>query len=106
MARYCNDKGEVAGTITHTDYMHVPGTRERFTRDLACMHCGQRGKITWEENDAGHRQDGSQRRLVDLSPGFHSETGRIRAGDQMIICSHCDDILFPDAPSQIMDSQL
>lgn len=93
MAHYRNAQGEEAGPITHTDFLHAAGTCCRFTLDLACPHCGWVGKVTWEENDPAHRQAGPQRHLVDVSPGFHLESGRTRSNDLMIICNECDSIL-------------
>ena len=63
--------------------------REQFTIAIACSHCAQPGAVVWEENSMGHRQDGSQRALVKVSPGFHAEAGRTQSGDPLIVCDAC-----------------
>lgn len=95
VGQFRNAQGEAAGAISHTDFLHASGTRDRFSLDLNCPHCGQIGKIAWEENDASHREAGSQRRLLDVSPGFHTEAGRTQSGDPLVVCDVCDAIL-PD----------
>lgn len=90
MGHFRNAKGEEAGSITSSG--EAPCTRDRFTNILTCPHCGHRGGITWEENAVGHREAGSQRRLIDLSRGFHAETGRTQSGDPIIVCTRCDTI--------------
>ena len=64
--------------------------RGQFTLRLSCT-CGASGSVTWEEN-SGANPRGPQRRLVNISTGFHAETGRTRSGDPMIICNGCDQI--------------
>lgn len=90
MGQFRNAQGEEAGVITHTDFLHAPGTRDRFSLDLECSYCGKVGKITWEENDVSHRRAGKQRRLIDVTPGFHAEAGRTRSGVSLIVCDTCD----------------
>lgn len=65
------------------------GGREQFTIDIACPHCGQKGQAVWEENAAGNRQRGVQRRLIRLSPGFHAQSGQTQSGDPVIACDGC-----------------
>lgn len=65
------------------------GGREKFTVDIACLHCGQKGHAVWEENALGNRRAGVQRALIRLSPGFHAQSGRTQSGDPMIGCDSC-----------------
>ena len=92
MGHFRNARGEEAGAITHSNQSEAPGTRDRFTNTLSCPHCGQTGGVTWEENAVGHRETGPERRLIDVSPGFHAEAGRIQSGDPLIVCANCDTI--------------
>lgn len=92
MGHFRNAKGEEAGAITHSGDSETPGTRDRFPNTLKCPECGQAGQIIWEENTVGHREAGSERRLIDVSPGFHAELGRTQSGDPVIVCSQCDAI--------------
>ena len=71
----------------------APDGRERFTLPIKCADCGQQGAVTWEENGASNRAQGSERQLVALSEGFHTETGRTRSRDPLIVCDHCDGYL-------------
>jgi hypothetical protein len=66
--------------------------REQFTIAIKCSHCGQPGAVMWEENSLGHRRDGLQRALMNVSPGFHAENGRTQSGDPLIVCDTCDTI--------------
>ena len=65
--------------------------RRRFARDLACPDCGQKGTATWEENAT--RPLNPARSVVNLSEGFHTETGRTSSGETLIVCNVCDTIL-------------
>jgi hypothetical protein len=65
------------------------GGREKFTVDIACLHCGQKGHAVWEENALGNRRTGVQRALIRLSPGFHAQSGRTQSGDPLIGCDSC-----------------
>lgn len=95
MGQFRNAQGQEAGTICHADLFNVPGTRDRFTLNVNCPHCGRIGQITWEENAIGYREAGPQRRLIAVSTGFHSEEGRTLSRDPLIVCDDCDSIL-PD----------
>ena len=64
--------------------------RDQFILPLSCP-CGATGCVTWEEN-SGANPRGPQRRLVNISDGFHAETGRTRSGDPLIVCNGCDRI--------------
>ena len=66
----------------------------RFTQDLTCPDCGQKGSATWEENSSAGRV-GSAQRVVELSEGFHVEEGRTAAGVALVICNVCDTIQEP-----------
>lgn len=92
MGHFRNSLGQEAGTITHSAEPATPDLRDRFTNILNCPQCGQIGGITWEENAIGHREGGAERRLIDVSPGFHSEAGRTQSGDPVIVCTNCDTI--------------
>lgn len=92
MGHFRNAEGREAGAITHTDFLHDPRTRDRFSLDLKCPYCGRVGMITWEENSIGYRKLGSERRLIDVTPGFHSEEGRTQLRDPLIVCDQCDAI--------------
>ena len=92
MGRYRNEAGEEAGPILISDTVAGRAARDLFLNTIKCPHCGQAGAIFWEENALGHRHCGPQRRLVNLSAGFHAENGRTQSGDPLIICSHCDTI--------------
>lgn len=92
MGHYRNEKGEEAGPILMSDTVAGTGARDRFINALTCSYCGQTGAILWEENAADHRQCGPQRRLVSVSAGFHTETGRTESGDPIIVCANCDTI--------------
>jgi hypothetical protein len=65
--------------------------RDRFILPLTCPGCGAVGAVTWEENSAATPK-GPERRLIGLDGGFHTETGRTRAGDPLIVCNGCDQI--------------
>lgn len=71
------------------------GGREKFTVDIACPHCGQKGHAVWEENALGNRSAGVQRALIRLSSGFHPQSGRTQSGDPLIGCDSCGTML-PD----------
>lgn len=92
MGHFRNAQGEAAGLIRHSDTSETPDARDRFPNSLKCPSCGQTGKIIWEENAVGHRQAGPERRLIDVTPGFHPESGRTESGDPLIICTNCDTI--------------
>jgi hypothetical protein len=92
MGHFRNAQGEEAGVITHSGDSEAPGARDRFPNSLKCPECGQTGKIVWEENALGHQDSGPQRRLIDVTPGFHAEPGRTASGDPLIICTKCDTI--------------
>jgi hypothetical protein len=66
--------------------------REQFTVDIACPHCAQKGAVVWEENTLGNRQNGVERAMIRVSPGFHAEAGRTQSGDPVIVCDRCDTI--------------
>jgi hypothetical protein len=66
--------------------------RFAFSVTIKCHFCGQAGYVIWEEAGAFDRTRGSQRTLVHVSSGFHSEIGRTRSGDPLIICNECDTI--------------
>jgi hypothetical protein len=68
------------------------GARENFTIAITCPHCSQAGAVVWEENAMGYRQNGVQRVLKNISPGFHAENGRTQSGDPLIVCDICDTI--------------
>ena len=68
------------------------GARRPFTLDITCSNCGQTGTVTWNESVAMDRPHGPDRRLADLSEGFHTETGRTQSGDALIVCDSCDEI--------------
>ena len=66
----------------------------RFTQELVCPDCGQKGTALWEENSSAGRV-GSAQRVVELSEGFHVEEGRSAAGVALVICNVCDAIQEP-----------
>jgi hypothetical protein len=92
MGHFRNTQGEAAGVITHSGASETPHKRDRFPNALTCPSCGQTGEIIWEENAIGYRQFGPERRLIDVTPGFHAEPGRTSSGDPLIICTNCDTI--------------
>lgn len=95
MGQYRNEQSEEAGPITNSDLPGAGAARDRFKNALICNHCGQIGEIIWEENAAGYREAGVQRRLIGITPGFHTEDKRTKSGDPVIVCTRCDTIL-PD----------
>lgn len=68
----------------------MSGGHQQFTVPIRCSHCGQEGSVVWEET-AGHER-GPVRKLVEISAGFHSESGRTMSGDPVIVCDVCDQI--------------
>ncbi|HKD47506.1 MAG TPA: hypothetical protein VKB67_07450 [Rhizomicrobium sp.] len=54
---------------------------------LVCPRCGQQGFIWYEEE--GNNEH------VTLSQGFHSEPGRIKPGESVIVCDRCYHIHIP-----------
>jgi hypothetical protein len=50
------------------------------------------GAIMWEEDDGHTPGRKGARRLIQVSPGFHSEHGRTQSGDPVIVCDQCDEI--------------
>ena len=66
--------------------------REKFSVHIECPHCGQPGLVGWEESGVNDRSRGAERKLVSLSKGFHSESGRTLSGDPVIVCDACDQI--------------
>ena len=73
--------------------------RHQYLLSIACPHCRQEGTVVWEENGGQDREQGAQRRLVSLSDGFHHEHGRNAAGDPLLVCNRCDEILPHDPRS-------
>ena len=63
-----------------------PPAQARTTLPIACSDCGQQGTIVWEASETA-------RRLVEVSSGFHPETGRTSSGEVLIVCDACDMIL-------------
>jgi len=63
-----------------------------ITVKLRCPHCGQLGHVVWQAANASYRASGIERRLVQVSSGFHPELGRDRSGEPLIICTQCDQI--------------
>jgi hypothetical protein len=68
------------------------GSRQDFQIAITCSNCGQPGTVTWQESVANQRPRGPERRLIDITPGFHAETGRTQSGDAVIVCDACDQI--------------
>jgi hypothetical protein len=52
---------------------------------FACPYCGNKGAVVWGD-------DGSERKLVRLSGGFHVEEGRVPGARHVIVCNTCDEI--------------
>ena len=69
-------------------------TSNEFVTLLKCPHCEQSGSVFWELNGGHARHDGSKRKLIRLSTGFHEEMGRIAADESTIVCDVCDEILW------------
>jgi hypothetical protein len=64
----------------------------RFNVAITCPNCGQTGHVIWEEAGEQNRPLGSQRQMIQISDGFHQETGRTRSGHRLIVCNICDQI--------------
>lgn len=92
MGHFRNAQGQEAGVITHSGMSEISDSRDRFPTALKCPQCGQTGELIWEENAIGHREAGPQRRLIDVTPGFHAEAARTASGDPLIVCTKCDTI--------------
>jgi hypothetical protein len=54
-----------------------------FMEEFVCSGCAQTGHATWEG------EAGTQRRLVELSDGFHKAPGGNPANDSRITCVAC-----------------
>jgi hypothetical protein len=63
--------------------------REKFTVDNQCPHCGQPGRMAWEENGGADLARGPERKFIAASEGFHPQTGRPGSGDPLIVCERC-----------------
>jgi len=66
--------------------------RGQSVLSLHCTHCRQTGSAVWEDSAAPAPGRGRQRKLMHLSEGFHSETGRTFSKDPLIVCDRCDQI--------------
>ena len=66
--------------------------RQQFTLIISCAGCGQTGAVVWEEDDGLTPGRKGARKLMQLSPGFHRESGRTQSGDPLIVCDACDEI--------------
>lgn len=64
-------------------------SREKFTIEITCPHCGQPGTVTWEENSIEKLARGPERAFITTSQGYHSQTGRTGSGDPLIVCDRC-----------------
>jgi hypothetical protein len=66
----------------------VQHLNEQFqsTIEFSCASCGQKGSVCWEGEGASQ----IPRRLVQLSHGFHAESGRVRSNEPLIVCDACD----------------
>jgi uncharacterized C2H2 Zn-finger protein len=60
--------------------------RSPFMLMLKCPDCGLQGAAVRTETVAGQQFD-------EIGAGFHSEMGRTRTGEALIICDACDTIL-------------
>jgi hypothetical protein len=70
----------------------IMSARDPFTLVITCPGCGQGGAVAWEEDDARTAGRRGARKLMQVSPGFHSESGRTQSGDRLIVCDQCDEI--------------
>lgn len=66
--------------------------RQRSSTSLKCPNCGAQGFVQWEESGSTDRKRGSERKLIVLDGGFHTEAGRTQSGDPIIVCDACDEI--------------
>jgi hypothetical protein len=64
--------------------------RERYTKILKCLGCGQAGSVAWEEKSDNN---GGQCEIILLSRGFHKGESPTASGDPSIVCNHCDTVL-------------
>jgi hypothetical protein len=62
----------------------------QFSVAIKCPGCGQAGTVVWEEDDGNQPGKRAARRLVSVSGGFHTQTGRTESGDPAIVCDVCD----------------
>jgi uncharacterized C2H2 Zn-finger protein len=60
--------------------------RDPFKLILKCPDCGPQGAAVRTRTAADQQFD-------EIGAGFHSETGRTRTGEALIICDACDTIL-------------
>ena len=64
--------------------------REQLTVEIQCSSCRQYGSAVWEGLITGGHPETLGRRLVNLSDGFHAESGRTRSLDPLVGCNECD----------------
>lgn len=65
--------------------------RDQFRLNLRCPHCDALGAATWEENSFANPK-GVERKLIQVHGDFHSEAGRTKSGDPVVVCNACDTI--------------
>ncbi len=70
--------------------MVEPSGHNRFSVSIKCPDCGQTGSVAWEEDDGMMPGKKSARVFVDVTTGFHTEHGRTKSGDPIIVCNVCD----------------
>ena len=66
--------------------------REQFAVPIKCPKCGQVGSISWEEEAGADRRQGSMRKLILVSSGFHQRPGHNNSGDATIVCDRCGQV--------------